>query len=586
MPCPVGHETGDSVGGRVDSQCSLEQQQRQLLLNEHALSALYMTAANVEDLSPATCHSADSDTDNLTFTTSTTNNNSNNNNNCYIKPTSATFSTNYHYNSLKDSSYINNYNISTANSNTKTLAFASNKTSSPSHTTTTTTATSNTIFGTRNMSYSSNTNLSSFGSSSADDQLIGSLFATDFYSPDLQLPTETEPRASLAPSRSLPDLYPTADVYGAPLLSDVFSIEAFAEALASSSSSSASAPTTPAHQQQLTSGPATAPMGMAMYSETPMMAGIDAQYTAYDSFLNTPMNAEHFASPNVNISGALSSEQMLFAPIDELGAKDAANSSSSSAWTEDDLLAQLINGDPEIRHSFVHALVNHISPTVAYQPIGAGASPLSFVSRQSAAAVQANGVDAIATPLMDSFLGLLSPMADFAATPMMTGAATASPAMLELITAAPASLSLAQPVFKAPRLPSRVADDEDDVPLLKRRWSGDEGNDTSDSEQGSSQKRQRQKATGKESRFYCEICNRGFSRQFNMLTHRLTHDPKSQAARPFACEHCPRTFTRKHDMTRHQVTHDDSNAIKCTVCSRGFARQDVLDRHMAAIHKD
>ncbi|KAJ2324076.1 hypothetical protein GGI00_005438, partial [Coemansia sp. RSA 2681] len=503
---------------------------------------------------------------------------------------------NNNYNNFKNLSNIN-YNISTASSNptttTKTLT-ACNKTFNTNTSSHNSNSNSNSdIFGTRNMSYSLNSSVSSYDDqaqlyASADDQLIGSLFAADLYSPNFQLQMESEPRAPLAAqplrpsrtSRSLPDLHPTADMCGAPLLLDMFSIEAFAEALGSSSSS---VPATPAHhhhqqQQQLFSGPATAPIRTAMYSEPPMMPSMDTQYSAYDSFLNTPMNPEYFTSPNVSITGSqqhsLSSEQMLFAPLDEFGAKDAA-----SPWTEDDLLAQLINSDPDIRHSFVHALVNHISPTVAYQPIGASPSPLSFVTPQQqssqnlSAAAQMSDVVASEAPVMDSFLGLLSPMADFVATPMMmAGAATASPAMLELIAAAPAVLL---PVFKTPRIPSNAADDEDDVPLLKRKWSSDEDDDMSDDDEGSPQQQQQhQQETGKKYRFYCEICNRGFSRQFNMATHKLTHDPKSEAARPFACAHCPRTFTRKHDLGRHQVTHDDSGAIKCTVCFRGFARQD------------
>ncbi|KAJ1888577.1 hypothetical protein LPJ81_006289 [Coemansia sp. IMI 209127] len=65
-----------------------------------------------------------------------------------------------------------------------------------------------------------------------------------------------------------------------------------------------------------------------------------------------------------------------------------------------------------------------------------------------------------------------------------------------------------------------------------------------------------------------------------MRTHRMTHNPDSVDARPHSCEHCPRTFTRKHDLVRHQVMHDSTGAFKCTVCSRAFARLDVLERHV------
>ncbi|KAJ2907514.1 hypothetical protein GGI21_003812, partial [Coemansia aciculifera] len=509
----VERESRHSAGGLCDPQGSLEQQ-RQFLLNEHALRALYTPAANVEGFSPTTCHSADPDYDLLTFITTP-------------KATS-TADYNNNNNSLYNNSFYNNYSYTTTTTkNTKNSSYTNNTTSA-------TTATAN---YTHNMDFSFD-DQSQFGSS-VDDQLIGSLFAPDFYSPaDLQLHIEAvQPSRT---SRSLPDLHRTVDVSGAPLLSDVFSTEAFTEALARPSSSSA--PATPTRHQ----------------AASDMLA--DVQNSAYDSFLNTPMNAEYFTSPNVNVSTQHvlpSSSHMLFAPLDEFGAKDSA-----SPWTEDDLLAQLITSNPGIRHDFVHALVNHISPTVAYRPIDRAAA----ASASSSSVI--HSLEALG--MQDSYLGLLSPVIDTTETPPMT-AATASLPVLELVS---------------PSVPvATAAADEDDVPLLKRKWSvgadSNEGEDLSPSPSSSS------KRTAKASdRFYCEICNRGFARHYNMLSHRLTHDPKSKDARPHACEHCPRTFTRKHDLQRHQVTHDDSKAAyKCSVCNHGFAREDVRDRHMAALHK-
>ncbi|KAJ1930773.1 hypothetical protein FBU59_006946, partial [Linderina macrospora] len=184
-------------------------------------------------------------------------------------------------------------------------------------------------------------------------------------------------------------------------------------------------------------------------------------------------------------------------------------------------------------------------------------------------------------PLMDSLLGLLSPPASASInTPLMMD--TASPALLELLSPVnPPMLSPAD-VFRTPHLPTideEEGDDEDDVPLAAVM---------NVSSPAQSNKRKREADDGEDDgpkKFHCDICNRAFSRQYNMRTHRLTHDPESGASRPFSCDHCHRTFTRKHDLTRHNMLHDDSKAFKCKTCGRGFARLDVLERHARAVHK-
>ncbi|KAJ2793253.1 hypothetical protein H4S07_007109 [Coemansia furcata] len=326
-----------------------------------------------------------------------------------------------------------------------------------------------------------------------------------------------------------------------------------------------------------------------MFAEPPAMPYFDVQGSAYDSFLNTPANFEYFSSPNVNISGpnqgVISDGQVLFAPLDEFAAKDAAAAAAASSWNGNDLLGDLVNGYPGLHFDLVHALVNSISPTMAYQPVGDSSSSSSTMSMllnqaQSLADVQFNSADAGEALLVDTLLGMLSPTADVETTPMLYDATTASPAMLELFSSV---LSPAPPLAAAPAAPAAVApvccapaNDEDDVPLLKRKYSEEEVSVPQVQVEKPTKKRQ----------FYCDICNRGFDRQYNLTTHKRTHDPKSKAARPFKCTECTHTFTRKHDLTRHMVTHNPDADIKCPECSRPFARLDVLERHMLAIHKD
>ncbi|KAJ2723301.1 hypothetical protein GGI07_002729 [Coemansia sp. Benny D115] len=390
--------------------------------------------------------------------------------------------------------------------------------------------------------------------------------------------------------------------------------------------------------------PATAPMRFSTYTAPPAVSGTLASFnellaSAYDSYLSTPVNPANMSSPHVRVAPAQTTPRSngttLFAPLDELKAKEQQQQSA------DALLGQLANSDPAFRQSLVHAIVDYINPAVAYQSVNL-INPVSASSSSSAAASStllaqaqtlmdaaaplvdgswqpqtgfasaaaafdstpdmtspalagdaalAAGVEA---PLLDSLLGLLSPPIHDAMTPLVMPLATNIP---QTAQTPPSMVVMApQDVFKTPRLPQQQSakaaepvaeegdeeDDEDALPLAlhlasaakagsakRRRDAGDE-----DSQPGA--KRQ----------FHCDICNRGFSRQYNMRTHRLTHEPQSVKARQFLCSECPKTFTRKHDLVRHLVLHDDTGAFKCPVCSRGFARLDVLKRHENAVHKD
>ncbi|KAI9236605.1 MAG: hypothetical protein BYD32DRAFT_357520, partial [Podila humilis] len=51
-------------------------------------------------------------------------------------------------------------------------------------------------------------------------------------------------------------------------------------------------------------------------------------------------------------------------------------------------------------------------------------------------------------------------------------------------------------------------------------------------------------------RYECPLCNRFYTRPFNLRSHMLVHEDK----KPFACELCDSRFTRRHDMVRHVKT--------------------------------
>ncbi|KAF9363085.1 hypothetical protein BGX34_004903 [Mortierella sp. NVP85] len=77
-------------------------------------------------------------------------------------------------------------------------------------------------------------------------------------------------------------------------------------------------------------------------------------------------------------------------------------------------------------------------------------------------------------------------------------------------------------------------------------------------------------------------CDKSFARLFNLHTHEKTHDPEK--ARPFLCSDaaCGKAFSRKHDLQRHEASvHKGERNFVCETCTKSFARQDGLRRHLA-----
>ncbi|KAF9427697.1 hypothetical protein BGZ94_004379 [Podila epigama] len=85
-------------------------------------------------------------------------------------------------------------------------------------------------------------------------------------------------------------------------------------------------------------------------------------------------------------------------------------------------------------------------------------------------------------------------------------------------------------------------------------------------------------------RYKCSICEKTFSRPFNLRSHRATHD----GVRSFSCTHvgedgtvCGTSFARRHDLERHvQSRHSNVKLFSCKTCGTKCGRSDAYKRHL------
>ncbi|KAL1483348.1 hypothetical protein MTO96_033265 [Rhipicephalus appendiculatus] len=76
--------------------------------------------------------------------------------------------------------------------------------------------------------------------------------------------------------------------------------------------------------------------------------------------------------------------------------------------------------------------------------------------------------------------------------------------------------------------------------------------------------------------FICDVCNRSFARKNARTSHVRIH-----ARTGYECADCGRRFSNSSHLSRHRRCHlEDSEWFVCPECWAGFARKDVMQRHM------
>ena len=87
----------------------------------------------------------------------------------------------------------------------------------------------------------------------------------------------------------------------------------------------------------------------------------------------------------------------------------------------------------------------------------------------------------------------------------------------------------------------------------------------------------------------CSQCDAAFSTQGDLTHHLRSHQPYQ--SRNHVCPHCDKRFQYRKDLARHVPRHDPNRPRYycrfpgCKFNTKGFGRQDHLDRHLATQHR-
>ncbi|GFN83295.1 Zinc finger protein 271 [Plakobranchus ocellatus] len=79
----------------------------------------------------------------------------------------------------------------------------------------------------------------------------------------------------------------------------------------------------------------------------------------------------------------------------------------------------------------------------------------------------------------------------------------------------------------------------------------------------------------KEKKHRCQLCNRGFSRKYDMWNHMRKHSGE----RPFECDVCFKRFTWSGSLVVHKRIHSGEKPYVCEICCKRFVSSNGLKSH-------
>ena len=71
------------------------------------------------------------------------------------------------------------------------------------------------------------------------------------------------------------------------------------------------------------------------------------------------------------------------------------------------------------------------------------------------------------------------------------------------------------------------------------------------------------------------------------MRHQQNHTKEQrQVEKPFKCTMCPKAYAKQTLLDKHIATHNFDKAFGCNQCVRSFKTKKVLSRHKRQKHKD
>ncbi|CAG2220180.1 KRAB [Mytilus edulis] len=80
----------------------------------------------------------------------------------------------------------------------------------------------------------------------------------------------------------------------------------------------------------------------------------------------------------------------------------------------------------------------------------------------------------------------------------------------------------------------------------------------------------------KESRYYCDVCNKGFHYKSVLKKHMMIHTDE----KIYKCEYCSKTFSWKLCYDLHLKLHSGEAMHECSICQKTYPTNHILEKHM------
>lgn len=85
----------------------------------------------------------------------------------------------------------------------------------------------------------------------------------------------------------------------------------------------------------------------------------------------------------------------------------------------------------------------------------------------------------------------------------------------------------------------------------------------------------------KEIKYFCEVCEKGFTRKQSLNRHVKVHD---ESTKVFTCTFCPKSFRTTANLKRHLISHTGEKTQFCPECDASYSDRKCLNNHMERVH--